>query len=135
MSIELIIRDQIVAAVEKCYHQQINPELVQLQNTRKEFEGDITLVVFPFVRMSKKSPEQTAAEIGEYLQQNVAEVEKFNVVKGFLNLSISSGYWISVLKSASARPNFGITEPDEASKLEIGRASCRVRVFLWVGGG
>lgn len=117
MSIELIIRDQIVAAVEKCYYQQINPELVQLQNTRKEFEGDITLVVFPFVRMSKKSPEQTAAEIGDYLQQNVVEVEKFNVVKGFLNLSISSGYWISVLNSASARPNFGITEPDEASKL------------------
>jgi len=117
MSIELIIRDQIVAAVEKCYNQQINPELVQLQNTRKEFEGDITLVVFPFVRMSKKSPEQTAAEIGDYLQQNVAEVEKFNVVKGFLNLSISSGYWISVLNSASARPNFGITEPDETSKL------------------
>ena len=117
MSIELIIRDQIVAAVEKCYNQQINPELVQLQNTRKEFEGDITLVVFPFVRMSKKSPEQTAAEIGDYLQQNVTEVEKFNVVKGFLNLSISSGYWISVLNSASARPNFGITEPDETSKL------------------
>jgi arginyl-tRNA synthetase len=117
MSIELIIRDQIVAAVEKCYNQQINPELVQLQNTRKEFEGDITLVVFPFVRMSKKSPEQTAAEIGDYLQQNVVEVEKFNVVKGFLNLSISSGYWISVLNSASAHPNYGITEPSEASKL------------------
>jgi len=117
MSIELIIRDQIVEAIEKCYHQQIDPSLVQLQNTRKEFEGDITLVVFPFVRMSKKTPEQTAAEIGDYLQQNVAEVDKFNVVKGFLNLVISSEYWISVLNSVSSVPNFGITEPTESSKL------------------
>ncbi|MBA4411546.1 MAG: arginine--tRNA ligase [Bacteroidota bacterium] len=117
MSIELKIRDQIVEAIEKCYHQQVDPSLVQLQNTRKEFEGDITLVVFPFVRMSKKSPEQTAAEIGEYLQQNVAEVDKFNVVKGFLNLVISSSYWISVLNSASTNPNFGITETTESSHL------------------
>jgi arginyl-tRNA synthetase len=58
MSIELIIRDNIVEAIKKCYHHQIDPTLIQLQNTRKEFEGDITLVVFPFVRISKKSPEQ-----------------------------------------------------------------------------
>jgi arginyl-tRNA synthetase len=117
MSIELIIRHQIVEAIEKCYNQQIEPTLVQLQNTRKEFEGDITLVVFPFVRMSKKSPEQTAAEIGDYLKQNVAEVDKYNVVKGFLNLVISPEYWISVLNSASAASQFGITEPTETSKL------------------
>jgi arginyl-tRNA synthetase len=117
MSIELIIRDQIVGAIEKCYQQQIDPNLVQLQNTRKEFEGDITLVVFPFVRMSKKSPEQTAAEIGDYLQQNVTEVEKYNVVKGFLNLVISSGYWVSVLNSVSSTANYGITGPTDSSKL------------------
>jgi len=117
MSIELIIRDQIIVAIEKCYNQQIEPTLVQLQNTRKEFEGDITLVVFPFVRMSKKSPEQTAAEIGDYLQQNVAEVEKYNVVKGFLNLVISSDYWVNVLNSASADSNLGIVAPTESSKL------------------
>ena len=117
MSIELIIRDQIIVAIEKCYNQQIEPTLVQLQNTRKEFEGDITLVVFPFVRMSKKSPEQTAAEIGDYLQQNVAEVEKYNVVKGFLNLVISSDYWVNVLNSASADSNHGIVAPKESSKL------------------
>jgi len=117
MSVELIIRDQIVEAIAKCYNQQIEPALVQLQNTRKEFEGDITLVVFPFVRMSKKSPELTAAEIGDYLQENVTEVEKYNVVKGFLNLVISPAYWISVLNSASANPTFGITEPTELSKL------------------
>ena len=117
MSIELIIRDKIVEAIDKCYHQQVEANLVQLQNTRKEFEGDITLVVFPFVRMSKKSPEQTAAEIGDYLQQNVAEVDKYNVVKGFLNLTISAGYWISVLNSVSLAPNYGITEATESSKL------------------
>jgi len=117
MSIELIIRDQIVKAIEKCYQQQIDPNLIQLQNTRKEFEGDITLVVFPFVRISKKSPELTAAEIGDYLQQNVTEVEKYNVVKGFLNLVISSEYWVSVLNSVSSTTNYGITESTESSKL------------------
>ena len=117
MSIELIIRDKIVEAIEKCYQQQIDPALVQLQNTRKEFEGDITLVVFPFVRMSKKSPEQTAAEIGDYLQKNVTEVEKYNVVKGFLNLVISTEYWVSVLNSVSSTTNYGITEPTDSSKL------------------
>lgn len=117
MPIELIIRDQIVEAIARCYNQQVDASLVQLQNTRKEFEGDITLVVFPFVRMSKKSPEQTAAEIGDYLQQNVTEVEKYNVVKGFLNLVISPAYWISVLNTASAEPDFGITQATESSKL------------------
>ncbi len=117
MSVELIIRDQIVEAIAKCYNQQIEPALVQLQNTRKEFEGDITLVVFPFVRMSKKSPELTAAEIGDYLQENVTEVEKYNVVKGFLNLVISPEYWISVLNSASTNPNYGLTEETKSSPL------------------
>ncbi len=117
MSIELKIRDQIVEAISKCYNQQIEPTLVQLQNTRKEFEGDITLVVFPFIRMSKKSPEQTATEIGEYLQKNVSEVEEYNVVKGFLNLVISSEYWASVLNSVASVSNFGISEPSKSSKL------------------
>jgi len=117
MSIDLIIRDKIVEAIEKCYQQQIDTNLVQLQNTRKEFEGDITVVVFPFVRMSKKSSELTAAEIGDYLQQHVTEVKKYNVVKGFLNLVISSEYWISVLNSISLATNYGITEATESSKL------------------
>lgn len=117
MSIELIIREQIVAAIAKLYNQQIDPSLVQLQSTRKEFEGDITLVVFPFLRISKKSPEQTASEIGNFLQENVSEVEKFNVVKGFLNLVISPDYWISVLNAATGQPNFGRTEATADSKL------------------
>jgi arginyl-tRNA synthetase len=117
MSIEQIIRVKIIEAIEKCYQQNVDANLVQLQNTRKEFEGDITLVVFPFVRMSKKSPEQTAAEIGDYLQENVAEVSSYNVVKGFLNIVISSDYWISVLNTIISTANYGITEPTDASKL------------------
>jgi len=117
MSIERIISDQIVEAIESCYQQKTDQKLIQLQNTRKEFEGDITLVVFPFVRMSKKSPEQTAAEIGDYLQEHVAEVEKYNVVKGFLNLVIHTDYWISVLNSAASDSKYGILEPTESSKL------------------
>jgi len=117
MSIEQIISEKIVEAINHCYQQQIDSKLVQLQSTRKEFEGDITLVVFPFLKMSKKSPEQTAAEIGDYLQQNVTEVEKYNVVKGFLNLVISPSYWVSVLNSANTDTNFGITPVTESSKL------------------
>lgn len=117
MSIEQIISEKIIEAINHCYQQQIDGKLVQLQSTRKEFEGDITLVVFPFLKMSKKSPEQTASGIGEYLQQNVSEVEKFNVVKGFLNLVISPSYWVSVLNSANASTNFGIVPITENSKL------------------
>lgn len=117
MSIEQIISTKIVEAINHCYQQQIDSKLVQLQSTRKEFEGDITLVVFPFLKMSKKSPEQTAAEIGNYLQENVSEVEKYNVVKGFLNLVISPSYWVSVLNSANAEAEFGITRATETSKL------------------
>jgi len=117
MSIEVIIRDKIVEAIEKCYQQHIDQSLVQLQNTRKEFNGDVTVVIFPFVRISKKSPEQTATEIGDYLQLNVPEVNNYNVVKGFLNLVISSEYWISVLNSISSMINYGITQPTESSKL------------------
>jgi arginyl-tRNA synthetase len=117
MSIEQIISAKIVEAIHHCYQQQIENKLVQLQNTRKEFEGDITLVVFPFLRISKKSPEQTAVEIGEYLRQNVSEVEKYNVVKGFLNLVISPSYWVSVLNEANANADFGLVRATEASKL------------------
>jgi arginyl-tRNA synthetase len=117
MSIELILRDQIVEAIAKLYNQPIESSLVQLQSTRKEFEGDLTLVVFPFLRMSKKAPEQTATEIGNYLQEKVPEIEKFNVVKGFLNLVISPGYWVSLLNVATGQPNYGLIEPTDQSKL------------------
>ncbi len=117
MTIDLIIRDKVLEAVEKLYEQKMPVESVQVQITRKEFEGDLTVVVFPFLRFSKKSPEQTAEELGNYLLQNVNEVNTFNVVKGFLNLSISSSYWLSMLNNAAADRNFGIKKASDKSPL------------------
>jgi arginyl-tRNA synthetase len=117
MSIELIIRDKVVEAVEKLYGQTVDSSLVQLQNTRKEFEGDLTVVVFPFLRMSKKSPEQTASDLGKFLQDHVAEISRFNVVKGFLNLVISSSYWLNVLNDAVRQETYGYKQVTPESKL------------------
>ena len=91
MNIEALISKAAQEAVKALYGMDATEKMVQLQKTRSEFEGNLTLVVFPFVKAAKKSPEQTAQEIGEYLQQNCAAVEKFNVVKGFLNLSVGDG--------------------------------------------
>ena len=82
----------------------------QFQKTRKEFEGDVTLVVFPLTRVSKKSPEQTAEDIGQYLKENEALVNDFNVVKGFLNLSIDNSYWLKQFQIAFDSENFGCIE-------------------------
>lgn len=117
MTIELILRDKIIEAIDKLYGQNVNTENVQLQNTRKEFEGDLTVVVFPFLRFSKKSPEQTAEDLGKYLLENVNELNKYNIVKGFLNLSISASYWLSVINNVSRTNNFGIKNADANSPL------------------
>ena len=89
MNIEALISKAAGEAVKALYGMDATEKMLQLQKTRSEFEGNLTLVVFPFVKAAKKSPEQTAQEIGEYLQANCAAVEKFNVVKGFLNLSVA----------------------------------------------
>lgn len=117
MSIEIVLRDKIIEAISSIYNYSAEVSQIQLQNTRKEFEGDITLVVFPLVKISKKSPEQTANEIGEFLVNNVELVSKFGIVKGFLNLSISSSYWIDILKNASADKNYGLVKETEQSPL------------------
>jgi len=117
MTIDLIIRDKVLEAVEKLYEQKMPVESVQVQITRKEFEGDLTVIVFPFLRFSKKSPEQTAEDLGNYLLQNINEIDKFNVVKGFLNLGISSSYWLSVLNNAYANPDFGFKKASDESPL------------------
>lgn len=104
---EQIIVDKTVEAIQLLYHQYIDSKLVQLQKTKKEFVGDLTLVVFPFLQISKKSPEQTATEIGNFLVNSVEDVENYNVVKGFLNLTINSNHWFSVLNKISQDSNFG----------------------------
>ena len=109
MNIDLLIRSEVAKALGSIYDVDFDINAVQTQMTRKEFEGDLTVVVFPFLRFSKKGPEQTAVEIGDYLIENVNEIEKYNVVKGFLNLVIASSYWIGELNSAFENQEFGYT--------------------------
>ena len=105
------------AAVKALYQQEVPEKMVQLQKTRSEFEGNLTLVVFPFVKMARKSPEQTAQELGEYLQANCEAVAKFNVVKGFLNLTVSNEAWLSLLTDMDKEEHYGHKAADEASPL------------------
>ena len=108
--IEQILSDKVLEAVKILYQLEATPSQIQLQNTRKEFEGDITLVVFPFTKVSRKSPEATAAEIGEYMKSNLAEIESYNVIKGFLNISIQKEYWLSFLSENYSADTFGFQE-------------------------
>lgn len=117
MKIENIIAQSVVKGIKALYGQDVPTAQVQLQKTKKEFEGHLTLVVFPFLRTSKKPPEQTAQEIGEYLSQNEPAVAAFNVIKGFLNLTISSACWIDLLNEINAEENYGIKTADESSPL------------------
>ena len=116
-----MIEQQIMAAaqaaVKTLYGQDVPEKMVQLQKTRSEFEGSLTLVVFPFVKMARKSPEQTAQELGEYLVQHCEAVSKFNVVKGFLNLSISDEAWLHLLTAIDKDTHYGEKVADEASPL------------------
>lgn len=117
MKIEKIIHNAVTDALIELYGYESSANAIQLQNTRKDFEGDITLVVFPFLRLSKKNPEATGQEIGEYLQAKLELVESFNVIKGFLNLVISNNYWIDVLYNAYKDDRFGIKETTDDSRL------------------
>ena len=124
MSIEALISKAAGEAVKALYGMDATEKttdstsrLLQLQKTRSEFEGNLTLVVFPFVKAAKKSPEQTAQEIGEYLVQNCDAISKFNVVKGFLNLSIGNGAWLQLLQAIDQDDHFGMKSADEGSPL------------------
>ncbi len=117
MNIEEKLSAVVKAAVSALYGIKADDKSVQLSATRKEFEGDLTLVVFPFLKASKKKPEETAQEIGDYLVANASEVEKFNVVKGFLNMVIKKGHWVSALNNILADDNFGKKTPTSESPL------------------
>lgn len=118
MNIEEKLTASIISAIKTLYGQDVPEKMVQLQKTKKEFEGHLTLVVFPFLKMSKKGPEQTAQEIGGYLKQNAPElVSAYNAVKGFLNLTIASDCWIELLNSIQATPEYGIEKATETSPL------------------
>jgi arginyl-tRNA synthetase len=101
-----------VKAVKTLYNTDITEADINLQETRKEFEGQVTIVTFPFTRFSKKSPEQTGTDIGEFLQNEVPEVSGFNVIKGFLNISLADSYWLDQLNNTILTPDFSIAKPN-----------------------
>ena len=118
MEIASKIMMAVQAVIEDLYGVQVPSKMVQLQETRSEFEGQLTLVVFPFLKMSRKAPEATAQEIGEQLVAKVPEViSKFNVIKGFLNLTINPAQWIELLESIQQNPTFGFTPVTDESPL------------------
>jgi len=117
MNIETMISGSIMAGVKTLYGQDVPEKMVQLQKTKREFEGSLTLVVFPFLKLSRKKPEDTATEIGQYLVANCEAVDSFNVVKGFLNLNIATAAWIGLLNDIDAAPKFGEKQATEGSPL------------------
>lgn len=100
MTIDNLIEQELIRAVSELYGATIESKNIQLQETKKEIAGDKTVVIFPLVRFSKKSPEETANEIGKYLVDNIEAIESYSVIKGFLNLTISVKYWLSLLQDA-----------------------------------
>ncbi|WP_347394501.1 arginine--tRNA ligase, partial [Parabacteroides leei] len=117
MVIEQQITGAIIAGIKELYGVDVSANQIQLQKTKKEFKGHLTLVVFPFLRASKKSPEQTAQEIGEYLQKNEPAVSEFNVIKGFLNLTVAGPCWIDLLNTVNVQPSYGIIPVTDQSPL------------------
>ncbi|MDY4243647.1 MAG: arginine--tRNA ligase [Prevotella sp.] len=117
MTIEQQIINAALAAVKKLYGQEVAEKMVQLQKTKKEFEGNLTLVVFPFLKISRKKPDETAREIGEYIKQNCEAIADFNAVGGFLNLVIDKKAWLALLNEMNQNEKFGEKPVTEASPL------------------
>lgn len=132
-----MIEEKIISTVAKAlnqlYGKDIEENIIQLQKTRKEFDGDITLVVFPLAGVIQKSPEIGANEIGEYLLDNLDEITGFNVVKGFLNLVISDLYWLTKLNEVLNVPNFGFAEPDSKAEIMVEYSSPNTNKPLHLG--
>ncbi|MFD2966473.1 arginine--tRNA ligase [Sphingobacterium bambusae] len=131
-SIQNRLITQTIEAVKALYDASLPETQVTLQETRKEFEGHITIVVFPVTRFSKKSPEQTAEEIGTWLRENVQEIAAFNVIKGFLNISLSDSYWIDLVNTQLIDPAFG-TFPANGKRLMVEYSSPNTNKPLHLG--
>ena len=117
MNIEQQLTADVRAAIKALYGQEVPDNLLQLQKTKREFEGHLTLVTFPLLRISRKKPEETAQEIGQYLQENSDAVAAFNVVKGFLNLVVAPQKWVELLEVIDADDHYGFVKPTETSPL------------------
>ncbi len=117
MSIDNLISEAVARAVKELYGVEADPKSIVPQTTKKEFEGNLTIVVFPWVKAARKSPEQVGTEIGNWLVDNEPAVDRFNVIKGFLNIVIEPTFWNSVLEHIESTPNFGINEVKDDSPL------------------
>jgi arginyl-tRNA synthetase len=133
MTIEKMLAARVAEAVKACYGVPLSEKEVQLQETRKEFAGDWTVVVFPFTRHSKKSPGETAEELGEYLSREIAEIKEYNVIKGFLNVVISPAYWIGVLNEVAGEERYGYASQPTGKRYMIEYSSPNTNKPLHLG--
>ncbi len=133
MSIESLLTSKVIEAVKQCYGADVEAGNIQLQATRKEFAGDLTVVVFPFTRFSKKSPEETAKQLGDYLREHIDEIKDYNVVKGFLNIEISSAYWLGVLNEVAREEKYGYRKEKSGSSYMIEYSSPNTNKPLHLG--
>lgn len=109
MNIEYILQNAVIGAIKELYGADVDASQITLQKTKKEFKGHYTLVTFPLLKISKKNPELTAQEIGAYLNEKSPVVSEFNVIKGFLNLTVASEVWVNLLENINTQPNYGFT--------------------------
>ena len=134
MNIEKKIKTNIIEAFQKTYSAELAEKLISIQKTRKEFIGDFTVVVFPFLRFSKKSPEQTAEQLGQYLKDNIPEIKEFNVIKGFLNLKFFDFFWLDFLNTTLSEENYGFIQAnDDSDKIMIEYSSPNTNKPLHLG--
>ena len=133
MTIEKMLTEQVLAAVKACYGAELTEKDVQLQETRKEFKGDMTVVVFPILRYSHKRPEETAEELGRYLKEHAEAVKDYEVVKGFLNIEISSVYWMEMLNSVAGNERIGLDAKPTGKTIMIEYSSPNTNKPLHLG--
>ena len=133
MTIEGLLAEKVSEAVKACFGTDIAEKDIQLQVTRKEFAGDLTVVVFPFVRFSHKSPEDTGKILGDYLKEHIAEIHDYNVVKGFLNIEIAPAYWIGVLNDIERDAKYGYAHTPSGRKIMIEYSSPNTNKPLHLG--
>ncbi|MBR0309753.1 MAG: arginine--tRNA ligase, partial [Paludibacteraceae bacterium] len=132
MSLEHTLKQQVKAAVKALYDIDADDKQIQLQKTRPEFEGSITLVVFPFVKLARKAPAQVAEEIGQWLISQTSIVAKYNAVQGFLNMSIAPSFWIEQLQAIAADTNYG-RQPDRNKLMMVEYSSPNTNKPLHLG--